>query len=268
MKKMTQKECKKTMLEILAYIDKICRDNNIKYSLFCGSLIGAIRHKGIIPWDDDIDIILVKEEYDKLIQILEKENSHYKLLTHDNNKSYYAPFTKLIDTRTIIKQDNMYDIDNYGIFVDIFCYNNFPDKGGKLTYKKIVFYKNLIGGLMINDENIKDKLYVVRKLRKFVVKKILGSEFIIKRYNKLCNKYNHKKYNKLLSNWPECYNPLKKEIAYKDEYIEYIDLEFDGIKAMATKEYDKVLKRYFGDYMTPPPKEKQINHGINAYWRD
>ena len=92
MKKMTEKECKKVMLDILDYIDKICRKNNIKYSLFCGSLIGAIRHKGIIPWDDDIDIILLKEEYDKLVKILEKENAYYKIISYENTNGYYAPY--------------------------------------------------------------------------------------------------------------------------------------------------------------------------------
>ena len=72
----------------------------------------------------------------------------------------------------------------------------------------------------------------------------------------------------MLSNWPEIYNSLEKEIAYKDDYKEYIDVEFDGLTAMATKKYDEVLTRYFGDYMTPPPVEKRINHGFDAYWRD
>lgn len=268
MKKMTEKECKKVMLDILDYIDKICRKNNIKYSLFCGSLIGAIRHKGIIPWDDDIDIILLKEEYDKLVKILEKENTYYKIISYENTKGYYAPFIKVVDTRTKIKQNNMDDINDYGIFIDIFCYNNFPDKGGKSLYKKIIFYKCLIGGLMLNNSDKKDKLYLLRKIRKFFVEKVLSPNFIIKRYNKLCNKNNNKKCNRLLSNWPEIYNSLEKEIAYKDDYKEYIDVEFDGLTVMATKKYDEVLTRYFGDYMTPPPVEKRINHGFDAYWRD
>ena len=87
MKKINIVEQKKIMVEILAYFDKVCRQNNINYSLIGGSLIGAIRHQGIIPWDDDIDVILSRDKYLKIIEILEKDDdARFKILTKNNTK--------------------------------------------------------------------------------------------------------------------------------------------------------------------------------------
>ena len=84
---MTHEECKKEMINILKYIDDICKENDIKYSLIDGSLIGAIRHKGIIPWDDDIDIGLLYNDYKKLIELLKKDESKYKVLDNETCKN-------------------------------------------------------------------------------------------------------------------------------------------------------------------------------------
>lgn len=128
MKEINIDNSKKVMIDILTYIDNICRKNNIKYTLVGGSLIGAIRHKGIIPWDDDIDIGLLPGEYEKLIKCLKASNNEkYKLLDIDTEPTYYYPYAKLIDNRTICKELYLKGIDNYGIFVDIFKYNNIPN---------------------------------------------------------------------------------------------------------------------------------------------
>ena len=91
MKKITDvSELRLIQMDILSYVDKVCRENGIKYSLAGGTLIGAVRHKGYIPWDDDIDIMLVREEYEKLVDILSANDSDnnipYKILTHSKEK--------------------------------------------------------------------------------------------------------------------------------------------------------------------------------------
>lgn len=139
MKKMTEKEAKQCMINILSYIDNICRKNKINYSIYYGSLIGAIRHKGIIPWDDDIDIILLKKDYDKLIKILKAQNNEYKILDETTDTKCVLPFAKLVNTKTYIEQDNMNKDNNMGLFVDIFCFNNFPAKTKSYITKKSFF---------------------------------------------------------------------------------------------------------------------------------
>ena len=132
---------KKIMLDILIYIDNICRKNNIKYSLIGGSLIGAIRHKGFIPWDDDIDIILDYKNYKRLLNILRKDkNELYEIYIPGEKDNYPTHITKLINKKTIIREKGGYldDILDYGLFVDIFCYVNIPNNK---FLQKIFYYK-------------------------------------------------------------------------------------------------------------------------------
>ena len=123
MKELTSKEHKETLIKMLDFINKICVKNNINYTLIGGSLIGAVRHKGIIPWDDDIDIGLLHDDYVKLLELLRKnENQEFKLFD-DCVDGYYYPYAKLVSQKTILVEENLKKIENYGAFIDIFEYN-------------------------------------------------------------------------------------------------------------------------------------------------
>jgi len=127
MKKISQLTQKQILLQILIYVDSICKQNSIEYSLCGGSLLGAIRHHGFIPWDDDVDILLSRPNYEKLIDVLKKKKDKYKLLLDTDKGSYYA-YTKLFDSRTILKTKYKFDQKvGLGIFIDIFPIDGLPD---------------------------------------------------------------------------------------------------------------------------------------------
>lgn len=116
------KEIQSILLPILEYIDKVCKDNNLRYSLAFGTLIGAIRHKGFIPWDDDIDIVMPRTDFDKLIEILEKEqNKKYKILSpYDTNSFFAGQMLKVYDAETkLCEFPNKYNLE-YGAYIDVF----------------------------------------------------------------------------------------------------------------------------------------------------
>lgn len=262
MKKITLVEQKKILVEMLSYIDKVCRENNIKYSLIGGSLIGAVRHKGIIPWDDDIDMILMPQEYDKLISILSKENSQYTLLNPVDNKKYYYPFAKLVDNRTLLIEKGIKEIDNYGVYVDIFQYHYVSNNAliRKIHYKKLFFIQTLFARSMLNPreiKNLKSKLIVY-------CSKLFGANCLKKWHIRLCNKRKTTRY--LLSNWP-VYG-YSKEIQDANVMNQYIDASFENETVMITKNYDKILSTTFGDYMKFPPKEQRIRkHNVDVFWK-
>ena len=107
MHELTLEELKKTELDIAIYIDTFCRKNNIEYSLIGGSLLGAVRHKGFIPWDDDIDLNMTRDNYEHFIELFSKENGRYRLVTYKTNPQYKYLFAKVVDTQTHLIENHM-----------------------------------------------------------------------------------------------------------------------------------------------------------------
>lgn len=269
MKKIELEEQKKIMIRILEYFDKVCRENNIKYSLIGGSLIGAIRHKGIIPWDDDIDVILSRKEYLKIIDILEKkEDSRFKLLTRNTCKDYFFPFPKLIDKRTyVIEPQNLEQISEYGIYIDIFSYSNVSneEKERVKDVKKIKLLNSMMSRKKLNLKTDGLKQNFLR-VNKNILSKIIGYSCICKKLDSIYGKYNEVHTNYVISNWP--IYKLEKEIQNSNNIKEFIDIKFETICVMIYKNYDEILKTTFGNYMQLPPENKRKSHGLIAYWRE
>ena len=112
-------ELKHIQLDMLSDIAEFCEQNNIKYFLAYGTLIGAIRHKGYIPWDDDIDICMPRPDYDKFLSLYNKKDSAYKAVAFELDENYKLPFAKVNDTRTVM-WETMYDQDVFGVYIDVF----------------------------------------------------------------------------------------------------------------------------------------------------
>ena len=265
MRKIYLNEQKDIIINMLDYIDKICDEHSINYSLIGGSLIGAIRHKGFIPWDDDIDIILLPNEYKKLIDLLSESND-YLLLEPNNNDDYFYPFAKLISCETVLIENRVKRINNYGVYLDIFQYHYVSNN--KLLrfihYKSLVFIKVLLTASVLLDEEVKKEKNFLKKLRNFVARKI-GTRKLKKKYLSLCN--SKKETNYILANWP-CYG-FKQEIQKASDFKHFKKVKFETIKALITTDYDQILKTTFNDYMKLPPKNQRVsNHDTKVYWRD
>ena len=263
MRKIGLEEQKKILIDMLKYIDEVCRKNKINYSLMYGSLIGAIRHNGIIPWDDDIDIGLVSEEYDKLMDALEKDNdSYYKILDPERNKNYAYPFAKLVDTRTTLIEKGVKEIDDYGVYIDIFRLHYVSNNSffRKMHYKILFFTETVFARAMLYPKyikNIKSKLIVI-------IANIIGVNFLKKRHLKLC--VNKKKTDYVICDWPEY--GVERETFKRSSFDKYKRVKFENIEAMIVDDYDSVLRTTFGDYMQlPPEEERSPRHNTEIYWK-
>lgn len=267
MKRIEEKKQKEILVDILKYFDSVCRKNNIEYSLIGGSLIGAIRHKGMIPWDDDIDVILSKENFEKLIKVFEKENGKYKLLTQNSCAGYYYPFPKLVNTETyLVEEESLEQINEYGIFVDIFYYVHLPndDKKIRRVVKKMKFLNNLLVRKKINYKKYGVKKNVLRFIKN-ALSKIIGYKTITEYLNNMINLINQPESDYVICNWP-MYD-INKEIQESKDIADYINVPFEDIDVMIFRNFDKILKTTYGDYMQLPPEEKRKKHGLVAYWR-
>lgn len=274
MKRLTMEEIRKIQLEELLYIKEICDKNNIDYFITSGTLLGAVKYKGYIPWDDDIDIGVKREEYRKLINILQKEdNKNYKVLSIYNTKDYYYIFAKLVHTKTKL-YENTKEIKHMGVYIDIFPFDYYND-----NYEEFLKKTQIIRNLSIRRYRIKNNIEKSkniakvkksdknRKIKDFVYTVVdfltlpLGYKFWVKQYDKLISKNTTGKYTTM-----GCRGYVKFDSKLFQEFVEY---EFEGYKFKGIKDADTFLKNIYGDYMKDLPKDEQrTHHQMKAYWKE
>ena len=259
MKKLELEEIKLVEFNILKKFHKICVDNDLKYMLCGGTLIGSIRHKGFIPWDDDIDVLMPRNDYDKFVKIF-KEND-LKLFNIDINKQYYQPYSKLVDKNTILIEHDCLKLDDYGIFIDIFPMDGIPKNQEKL-YKKLSFYKYLLFSFYsTSSSSSKIKTIVKKMVRLFT--KIIGGNRIAKKINSIARKtsYNESEY---VGDVVAGYGI--REVIKKSDLGNFILGDFEGEKFYIPEGYDIFLRNIYGNYMELPPVEQRVGrHSIEAY---
>lgn len=159
MREITSVEVREREIQILKYVKDVCNKNNLKYYLYAGTLAGAVNYKGFLPGDDDIDVILPRKDYEKLLSLL-SEDKCYELFTPYNNKNYYYPFAKLSDKETVLREKSRTVIEGLGVHIDIFPMDGLPKYFKKFYLWKMRILKNLLLTKMVD----KPKVYKVRHL--------------------------------------------------------------------------------------------------------
>lgn len=226
-------------LKILDEIDRICKKHNITYFLFWGTLIGAIRHKGFIPWDDDIDLGMPIEDYKKFIKAAKKELSEeFFLQTNKTDKHHAVSFTKVRLNNTVFYSEEEKGSEKHkGIFVDIIPLYRYREDSER-SKKKVYFVESLDNAIMVKRTKVDYGSRTLSKLPDGV----------------LCNLR-----DMLADSEGDMFRSWNKTFAEKD-FFPTVEVEFCAKKYPAPKNYDKVLRQIYGDYMQLPPEEKRITH--------
>lgn len=267
---LSNKEIQTEDAKMLKTIIEYCNKHNITYYLCGGTLLGAIRHKGFIPWDDDIDIIMPRPEYDKFEKLVKKDN--YKIEELEINAFEFGnlnkPFIKVNNPNIII--DNHFLEDEYekNLWIDIFPMDGLPedDEKCKKIFRKSLFLRKVLSMITVKDSVIiKETKNKATMPAKFLVRIFLRNEFgyrlISKKIIKNSKKYQYDKCEYVGGSlWG--YGPQER---MKKENMKSIIVEFEGIKANTFACYDEYLTNLYGDYMQLPPVEKRIVHNIKAY---
>lgn len=267
MKEIGLQESKQIQLEILSYVDKICKQYHIRYSLYGGTLIGAIRHKGFIPWDDDIDIIVPREDYKKLIEVFDNSNGTYILHSLENDCKYEYPYAKIEDSRTLLIEKTT--TRDYGVAIDVFPCDYVGDTKEqaiefirKRELARLLFLAKLVTPSKRNKVIKRVYMILLKCLLAFIPIRCLASF-----RSELAQS---KKERTLLSaDVVLISNYGIKEIIPTKLFDKLVDVEFEGKTFCAFEDYKTYLSSVFGDYMKLPPVEKRVSpHLINkVFWK-
>lgn len=261
-------ELKEICLEILQAVHGFCEENGIMYSLACGTLIGAVRHKGYIPWDDDIDLYMLRDDYNKFLSIFPQiYKDKYSLVSLERSSQWNCPFAKVFDIRTIMIEDKRTEIKGVGIGIDIFPIDNAPNDD--IVWSKYEKRRRLLRNI-----------YVMKDLRwrksRSLLKNLLvqlcsiplyffSARFLASKMNVYSQKFNLEESKYYAENsYGEPYN----ERFSKSAFSKTIDWPFEKYMFKIMIGYDEYLRNFYGDYMQLPPLEKQTSHHhYVAYWK-
>lgn len=265
MKELSLQELKEIEFEILKVFDDFCKENNIRYFLSHGTLLGAIRYKKFIPWDDDVDVLVPREDYDRLLSLY-KDSERYRLFAFEKDQNYRYPYAKLCDMTT---RKDEFSYDNgiaLGVDMDIFPLdawdNNLEEAKREVKHQQKAMFRLGLAKL-----NKPDSVNPIKRFVKGIVMvfcKMVGSEHYVQKIIAGCRK-NEKIDSSYLGNkaWT-VYG--ERDIIPGAVFAETIDIEFEGEKFPAPKDYDTYLRCLYGDYLPEPPKEKQkTHHRFKAY---
>ncbi|MCA1032221.1 LicD family protein [Bacillus timonensis] len=260
------RDVQQAQVEILLEFDRICKKHKINYQLFAGTLLGAVRHNGFIPWDDDIDVCLLREDFNRLVKVCEFElNTNFFLQTNKTDKNFVLQFAKIRKNDTLFIESSHSDCNiHHGIYIDIFPLDNvMPDTFlGSLQQKTL----HLLGKInryrlkkLCLEPNTPLKKWILLSIH-YGLKAVPASWFnhLYSKFTRMFNKKETKYVSHLLNLVSK--DRYKKYLVERDTFQHSILWEFESHYFPIPFNYDKVLTQIFGHYMELPPKEKQKPH--------
>lgn len=264
MREFTNEDIKSISLEILQFVHQFCEKNKLKYSLFYGTLLGAVRHQGFIPWDDDIDVAMPREDYEKFLSNFNEASDQYSVVTCWNDSLYVLPFAKVVKKGTIKKEyccekyrhDIPFGIDLFPVdYVDNYKKYKSNSKSVKKLIRKRVF--------AINDSSLFNS--IIKKIVYFFANLLFAGKgnYYARKLDSFYSDVKFKNY--MLTNDIFVF---KRDHFYDGDIFNNLALtKFENYNFYIVNKYDNVLKACYGDYKKLPPEENRItHHNYRAYF--
>lgn len=263
-------ELKKIELRLMSEVDDICKREGLRYSLGGGTLLGAVRHKGFIPWDDDIDIMMPRPDYDAFIAYCATHDTPFAVRSFENDKTYVDLSAKVFDPNTVLEDDAIDGGDKTGVAIDVFVIDGLGDteKAARKAFKKTSFKRELLVAANW-------KKFFRSKTHAWYVEPIRFGFFVLSRgvnksklFDKIQNTYKKIDFDKAKYAAAVGGAYREREILPQSVFTEYVELPFEDKSFMAIAAYDTYLSSIYGDYMKLPPEEKRVSHHtFTAYYK-
>lgn len=260
-------EVKQEILNILIRFDELAKEQGLTYSLSYGTLLGAVRHKGFIPWDDDIDVVMPRPEYDRLIRLIESglEVPGHRFVGYELG-NYPMPYLKLQNMQIAVSENYCDDSMEACLWIDIFPIDGVPaDDEEYLTFWNKAQRKKLLS--IMGHISAKSGSSVAKKVAKFGLrlycKYMGGAKRATDELIDMCHEHDYAGSEYVVD---IVAGDSPDERMTKDEFEKLTSLEFEGHMFPAFQNYDKLLTQTYGDYMKLPPVDKRVSHGVVA-WR-
>lgn len=267
MKTINIDELKDIQVKILLHVDNFCKENNISYFLAGGTLLGAVRHHGFIPWDDDIDIMMKRDDYEKFIKLYPKNDvSPYKLYSPEIDRAFPYPYAKIDDSRTVFKEE-INDSVQMGVNIDLFPIDKISDDA---TMQKSLVRRNKfwIDLLTLKRLPLKKRRGLIKNttlLLSHILLYFLPYSYIVERIIKNAESMRD-------ANTSHCGDLVWgygiREIMPSNVFSKSLKMKFEDYEFPVPVGYDTFLHNLFGDYMQLPPVEQRVtHHNYEAYWK-
>ena len=265
MKEMNHREVQQCLLEMLKWFDGYAKDHGFIYYLSGGTLLGAVRHKGFIPWDDDVDLMMPRPDYDRMIAEY-RNDGRYQFICCERDPDYRTPFGRIWDTKTIWIFERLKDKE-FGAFLDVFPIDGYPSDA---WITKLYACSLKIKRFFINQANRNyfmegEKYQGVKKLLKPLIRK--DGNYYCRKLNTYARKrpYDGSEYVGVTTTTVHIF----RERNPRSIFLETLYLPFEDTKLPAPGGYDVYLTHLYGDYMQLPPADKQVSeHDYKLFWRD
>lgn len=263
-KKIKHTEIQNIELNIMKIFHAWCESHGLTYCMGYGTLLGAARHKGFIPWDNDMDILMPRPDFEAVLKFAETEgiSPFLGVLHYSKDEKYHYSVIRICDTRTKVVPTYLNEIpDNLGVWVDIFPIDGMPKKQPSLFFRgKHWFYKKLQRvDLYHGNEKIWLKI-LLKILRKLFPNKHNSH---VKQVDAYARAVSYEEAD-LVGDMVEVL-PIPQS---KEDFQERVKMDFEDTWFYGPKNWKTYLKLAYGNFMELPPKEKRITHGFQAYWKE